>query len=233
VKVIEEKTPYYVFDDIENLREKLLSESNGISGLTAKETQHKNYGALLFRLVNFFKCRNVLQIGSATGIMSLYLALPLRNSCECYALEKRKGLLRMVMEFVDKNHLQNLHFLEGDYPNRLSQLKEKTDFFDLIFINQNGNPARTLEAIRLAIPFIRKNSILIIDGIAQNKSMKILWEHVKNHPYPTLTIDLFALGIVFFDDKLPKGHYKNYFDYGKKQHLYKKRRRRFHFVGRR
>jgi precorrin-6B methylase 2 len=232
-KVIEEKTPYYVFDDIENFRKILLFPENKTRILTAKETQHKNYGALLFRLVNFFKSQTVLQIGSSTGIMSLYLALPLRNSCMCYALEERKGLLKCIMDFTDENHLQNLHFMEGDYNECLSQLKTTVDAFDLIFINQTGNPDKTMAGIELVKPFIHKNSILIIDGIARNKDMKDLWKKIKNHPETRLTIDLLALGIVFFDEKLHKKHYKNYFDYGKKQNLYEKRRRRIHFIGRR
>ncbi|GHV70598.1 O-methyltransferase [Bacteroidia bacterium] len=232
-KVIEEKTPYYVFDDIENLRKVLLISENETRKMTSKETQHKNYGALLFRLVNFFKSQTVLQIGSSTGIMSLYLALPLRNSCMCYALEERKGLLKHSLDFIRENHVQNLHFMEGDYDESLSQLKAKVDSFDLIFINQTGNPLKTIEAIELVKPFIHKNSILIIDGIARNKDMKDLWKKINNHPKTRLTIDLLALGIIFFDEKLHKRHYKNYFDYGKKQNLYEKRRRRLNFIGRR
>jgi predicted O-methyltransferase YrrM len=231
--VIEEKTPYYVFDDIEIFRKTLLSPENDLRILTAKETQHKNYGALLFRLVNFFKCQTVLQIGCSTGIMSLYLALPLRNHCTCYAMENRKDLLKPVADFASENRVHNLHFMAGEYDENLSQLKTKVDSFDLIFINQAGNPAKTQESIQQIMPFIHKKSIVIIDGIARNKEMKDLWKKAKNHPDTRLTIDLFALGIVFFDDKLHKKHYKNYFDYGKKHNLHEKRRQRINFVGRR
>jgi predicted O-methyltransferase YrrM len=231
--VIEEKTPYYIFDEIETFRKALLSAEKEMRIPTAKETQHKNYGALLFRLVNFFKTCTVLQIGSTTGIMSLYLALPLRNRCECYALEERAGLSKSAVDFARENHLRNLHFMEGEYKDSLLQLKEMQETFDLIFIKQAGNPVKTLEAIRSAKPFIHKKTVLIIDGIGHHKAMKILWGKVKEHPDVRLTIDLYALGMVFFDDKLPEKHYKNYFDYGKKQNLHKERRRRINFVGRR
>ena len=148
-KVIEEKTPYYVFEDIENFRKELLNSENPFKTLTAKETQPKNYGALLFRLVNFFKCRKILQIGSSTGLMSLYLALPLRKSCECYALEERPGLLEHTRIFAENHSLSNLHWLEGSYTGNLNNLKPEIETFDLIFINVMGDNEKTSETLCL------------------------------------------------------------------------------------
>ena len=232
-KVIEEKIPYYVFDDIENFRKELLNCGNPVNTITAKETQSKNYGALLFRLVNFFKCQTVLQIGSSTGLMSLYLALPLKNSCECFALEERKGLLDNIRAFSENHSLKNLYFIEGSYSENLNNLKNKFESFDFIFINKMGDAEKTRQAFDKSDSFIKQNTIMVIDNIRLNRNMKQLWKEIKNKPNVGATIDLLALGIVFFDTKLHKKHYKNYFDDGKKQSLYEKRRRRFYFLSRR
>jgi len=232
-KVIEEKTPYYFFDDIENFRKELLSRENLLKTLTARETQHKNYGALLFRLVNFFKRRNVLQIGSSTGVMSLYMALPLRNSCECYALEERPGLLESVRTFAENCSLKNLHLLEGVYAEILQRLKPENDSFDFIFINTKGDSEKTSEALRLVETFINENTVMVIDNIRHDKTMKKIWKDLKNRPDVGLTIDLFSLGLVFFNTQLHKQNHKNYFDDGKKQNLHEKRRRGLHFLSRR
>jgi predicted O-methyltransferase YrrM len=221
-KVIEEKAPYYIFDEIEQFRKRLSLR---------KETQHKNYGALLFRIVHFFKCRSILQIRAYTGTLSLYLSMASRKDCSCYALEENPGLLKAVKVFAEQQRLENLHFMAGDYTGNLKKLKAFISSFDLIFINQSGNPEKTLETLELSKHFIGEKSILIIDGISKNKAMKELWKRIKNDPETRVTIDLFALGIIFFDEKLHKQHYKNYFDYGKKQNLYEKRRRRIHLFG--
>jgi predicted O-methyltransferase YrrM len=221
-KVIEEKTPYYIFDEIEQFRKRFPQH---------KEAQHKNYGVLLFRLVHFFKCRTVLQIRAYSGILSLYLSMASRKHCTCYALEENAGLLEVVKAFAEQQRLENLHFMEGEYADNLEKLKSCIPTFDLVFINQSENPEKTLEAMELSKYFIGEKSILIVDGISNNKKMKEIWKNIKNHPQTSVTIDLFALGIVFFDKKLHKQHYKNYFDYGKKQNLYKKRRQRIHLFG--
>jgi predicted O-methyltransferase YrrM len=230
-KVIEERTPYYVFDEIEKFRDELLSAEKGKQRITAGETQHRNYGALLFRLVNFFKCHSVLQVKGSTGVMSLYLSQASRNNCECYILENRLGLLNPVRAYANSCRLKNLHFLEGDYEQNLEKLKSTQASFDLIFINQSGDPEKTLEAIHFSQGFIHEKTVLIIDGIMRNKAMKTLWKRIKNHPETRVTIDLYALGIIFFNTKLHKKNYKNYFDYGKKHDLYEKRRRRINLVG--
>jgi len=229
-KIIEEKTPYYVFEDIENFRKKLLTLENPINTLTAKETQAKNYGALLFRLVNFFKCRTVLQIGSSTGLMSLYLALPLRKSCNCYALEERTGLLDAVRTFAENYALKNYHPVEGAYSETLYRLKQKIASFDFLFINMQGDSEKTRETLHLTEMFISPDTVMVIDNIRRDKAMKKLWKEIKNRPDVRLTIDLLSLGLIFFNTRLHKQHFKNYFDDGKNQNLHEKRRRRLYFL---
>ncbi|MDR2691447.1 MAG: class I SAM-dependent methyltransferase [Dysgonamonadaceae bacterium] len=221
-KVIEENIPYYVFDEIEHFRKGLALR---------KETQHKNYGALLFRVIHFFKCRTILQIRAYTGVLTLYLSLASRKNSACYALEEHSDWLDAVKVFAGQHRLENLHWMEGDYADNLRKLKAIIPTFDLIFINRLGNAKQTAETVELTRSFIGEKSILIIDGIYKNKAMRTLWEKVKHFPETSVTIDLFALGIIFFDKKLHKQHYKNYFDYGKKQNLYEKRRQRLYLFG--
>ena len=232
-KVIEEKTLYYVFEDIENFRKELLSKEGPIATLTAQETQPKNYGALLFRLVNFLKCRTILQIGSSVGVMSLYLAFPLRRGCNCYFLEERTGLLNPALTFAENHSLINFHPLEGAYAGSLQRLKTEINSFDFIFINMQGASEKTREMLHLTESFISSDTVMVIDKIRKNKAMRKLWKEIKIRQDVRLTIDLLSLGLIFFNTQLHKQHYKNYFDDGKKQNLHKERRRRFNFFGRR
>jgi predicted O-methyltransferase YrrM len=231
--VIEEKAVFYAFDEIEKLRLEMVSPGHPLNRLTVRETQCRNYGALLFRIVNFFKCKNVLQIGSSTGIMSLYLAMASPKQCTCYALEERSGLLDVAKTFARTHQLNRLHFVEENYAVGLKRLHTSRFQADLIFINDLFNSQDLDEIVSLCQLLVHKKTVLIIDSIAKNKKRKNLWQKIKNHPQARSCIDLYALGIVFFDDNLPKKQYKAYFDYDKKSNLYKNRRRRFYLLGRR
>ena len=230
-KVIEENLYFYAFDEIERFRKKVLSQKNDLSILTAKETQSREYGALLFRIVNFFKCQMVLQIGSSTGIMSLYLTMASKH-CNCFALEERPNILKTVKKFVLAHNLEKLHFIEGNTEEALIKLQSSSMKADLIFINQLPESMKAEELLALCQPLKQEKTILIINEIKKDKRMKELWLTMVNQPQSRVSIDLFALGIVFFDDRLPKKHYKTYFNYGKKQNIHTNRRRRIYLPGR-
>ncbi|MDR0799454.1 MAG: hypothetical protein LBN18_06825 [Dysgonamonadaceae bacterium] len=217
-KVVEEKTPFYIFDEIEALRK------------IARHAPHRNYGALLFRIVNFFRCRSVLHIGDFDGILSLYLAMASPRHCGCYVWTDRQTVPPAVSHFALAHPLQNLHWLRGNPEKALQTVPSPVD---LLFINRLPEGINVETCIALCRQLVHAKTILVLNAIAKDPVMKSLWQQCKNHPQAKAAIDLYALGIVFFDDNLPKKQYKTYFNYGKKSYLYKNRRRRFHFFSRR
>ncbi|MDR0542638.1 MAG: hypothetical protein LBH19_10595 [Dysgonamonadaceae bacterium] len=214
-KVIEEKSAYYALEEIENFRRQLLKD-NDLSLITARETQSAAYGALLFRMVNFFKCRNVIEIGSSTGVMGLYLAMASRTRCQCRLLDERQGLAQCIRQFARTHHLSKLQYMEGDYRENIPSLYAELSGADLLFINQLPETMTGSGLMDLCRPLIGRQSILILDGINRSKEMHKIWESLKRDPQSRVMVDLYALGIAFFNDKLPKRYYKAYFNYGKK-----------------
>ena len=88
-KVIEEKCSYYSFYDIELLRRELYyreevvtcpdrqhpgrTKQRQVGEIVYREAIKASHGALLFRLVNYFKSRHILQLGPNMGLSTLYL----------------------------------------------------------------------------------------------------------------------------------------------------------------
>ncbi|GAP72207.1 hypothetical protein [Candidatus Symbiothrix dinenymphae] len=203
-KVIEETAPFYAFEEIENFRTELLARGDTLSKITAKEAQPPNYGKLLFRIVHYFKCRNILEIGASTGITSLYLALARHLPITGAGTEAGSDLCR-------------------------------TNTFDLIVIHRlpaGTTAAQLLEQLR---PTIGENTLIVVDSIYKQPEMKHLWQLLQqggSSPcqnlcqspsqdpsqrlcQSTITLDLKHLGMVFFNQSLPKKQYKIYFN-GKK-----------------
>lgn len=233
-KVIEEKSPFYAFDEIEKERENLLRKetvNNRNIYSAIKETQSKNYGRLLFRLVNFFRCRNVLQFGGSSGIMSLYLSMALPSFCDCYVLDEQSDFAKQVLSLKNKYHLEKLHVRNGNYEDSLVALKPVLTSFDLIFINHTGDPEKIKRILNMVKDFITEDTVLVIDGIKMGKGMRKLWKELKEIPETRVSMDLYTLGILFFSKKLQKQHYKNYFNYGKKQNIHPRRRRWLNLFG--
>ncbi len=240
--VIEEKLPYYVFNDIEKQREELLAckdtvefstpkgnlKKKTVAEITSRETQSDKYGALLFRLVNFLQCKSVLQISASTGVMTLYLASS-RKDMECVVLEDRAELVPVVEKQCNTLHIDNVSLKTGDYLSSLEKVLKEHDYFDLVFVNTIRNPELTRSILERQI----KTRLLIVDNIRKDKKSKALWQMVMDNTHARITIDLYYLGIALFEEKFYKKHYKAHFDNGKrqfqKQSLYKIGRQRLNF----
>jgi len=214
-KVIEDKSVYYIFEEIEKFRQQLLNDEE-LSAITFRETQSAAYGALLFRMVNFYGCRNVVEIGSSTGVMGLYLAASSRTQRNCWLLDERHGLAGRVREFALAHHLHKLQYIEGNYKESLNLLCAELRAVDLLFINRLPEKYPIEELLRSCCPLISKHSILILSNIGRNKEMRRVWQSLKQHPESRVVVDLYGLGIAFFDDRFPKQCYKVYFNDGEK-----------------
>ena len=97
--VICDESPFYVYDDIESIRAKLLltdmeisiedhgagSRVNNASNRKIKDIAKNTlkapkYGQLLFRLVNHLKPNSILELGTSLGVSTLYLAAPSKKT---------------------------------------------------------------------------------------------------------------------------------------------------------
>lgn len=112
-KVIEEKCSYYSFYDIELLRKQLLfregeitypdrqnkgkRKTRSISEIVKRESIRPKHGALLFRLTNYFKSKNILQIGTTMGLSTLYLT-SYATGLKCIALEMYRNSPRLPVK---------------------------------------------------------------------------------------------------------------------------------------
>jgi len=228
-KVIEEKSVYYAFEEIENFRKQLLTDTEQ-SAITSRETQPAAYGAFLFRMVHFFKCQNIMEIGSSTGVMGLYLAMASRTQCNCWLLDERHGLAHEVRRFASAHHLNKLQYIEGDYMKNITRLGAELPEVDLLFFNHLPETYTIDELIRRCQPLMSKRGILILDNINRNKEMRKVWKSLKHNPQMRIMVDLYTLGIVFLNDRLPKQYYKAYFNSGKKHNLPTHRRKSLHFI---
>lgn len=171
-KVIEERKPFYIFEEIEKK----------IPGNRKKMSSQEKYGRLLFRLINFFQAKTVLQIGVSEKIWTEYLSA---------AAEQ--------LVVVDK-----------DYLSAIEDACEELNVVDFIFLNVSKDPELTKLLFDRCLGHVHKRTVLLIDGIHKKKIRK-LWQNIKNRNDIPITMDLYALGLVFFNKELHKKNYKLFF----------------------
>ncbi|WP_243398958.1 O-methyltransferase [Hanstruepera neustonica] len=180
-----------------NSQERQISEITRTSGTSLKRSK------LLFRLAQYLKPDNILELGTSLGIATNALTLGQPKS----QITTIEGCAN-ISDFTKKQFQdsENVTFLVGDFITHLNQLKSNT--FDLIFFDGNHTKEATLHYFNELLPTANNNSVFIFDDIYWSKGMTEAWETIKQHPEVTVTIDTYFWGFVFFRKEQAKEHFK-------------------------
>lgn len=225
-KVIEEKGAYYRFGDIELIRRRLLQNETMVSypdrrrkGKTRKapireivrrEAIRPRQGALLFRLTNHFKPEKILQIGPSMGISTLYLT-SYAPGLQIVSIENRKEF-SSISEWVYKEAARSsIDLRTGDYAELLPSVLKEMGEVDFIFFNGKNEQEDTLWLFTTCIKYLHEGSVFVCTGIHDNKRMRSFWKEVCAREEVTVTLDLYSMGVAFFNKKLHKRNYKAYY----------------------
>jgi predicted O-methyltransferase YrrM len=220
--VIIDETPYYGFELIESMRSKHVLDRSVIevvdygarsgirkqtvSSIARNSVKPKKYGQLLFRIVNAFKFRNILELGTSLGISTLYLSFPDTNG-KVVTLEGSPEIARLAKQNFDRLKRNNIELITGEFGETLSKGLRILKNVDLVYFDGNHRKAPTLSYFTQCLKYSNENSIFIFDDIHWSKEMNKAWNEIITHPDITCSIDLFQLGIVFFRKGMLKQHF--------------------------
>ena len=224
-KVIEEKCSYYSFYDIELLRRELYyreevvtcpdrqhpgrTKQRQVGEIVYREAIKASHGALLFRLVNYFKSRHILQLGPNMGLSTLYLTSYAKN-LHCIALETVPEFAVIARETFKRAH-NPIDLRIGSYAELLPKALEDMEQVDFVYFNTLYEQAHNLSLFETCLRYVHDETIFVFEGIKASQKMREFWKAVCAFSVVFLTVDLYTLGIVFFNRKLHKKDYIVYF----------------------
>lgn len=225
-KVIEEHCPYYSFQDIELIRKQLLFGDNLITypdrqqkgrlrkrtvgEIVEREAIRPKHGALLFRLANYFKSRHILQLGPSMGLSTLYLTSYSPN-LECIALENVPEFASIARIAFEKAARNLIDLRVGSYKELLPQALKDMKQVDFVFFNTLYEQQNNEYLFEECLKYIHPDTVFVFEGIKANSRMRKFWKQIGEHSEVTVTVDLYSMGIVFFNKRLHKRNYIVYF----------------------
>lgn len=220
--VIKDETPFYGFELIESLRSRHLLDIRTINitdygtgnnkrqericNIARKSVKSKKFAQLLFRLVNKFNPENILELGTSLGITTLYLSLPKKDS-KIITLEGCPEVAALAINNFNKLKRTNIELICGDFKLTLPKALKNFSQLDMVFFDGNHRRDATLSYFYQCLNLATESSVFIFDDIHWSREMEQAWEEIKKHNSVSLTIDLYQLGIVFFQKGLAKQHF--------------------------
>lgn len=213
-KVLNDKKQYPCYKEIENRRSELLKDNTVIevedfgagssviktnkrivAKIAKSSLKPKKFAQLLFRMVQYYQPKNIVELGTSFGITSSYLAAGNKNAA-LVTCEGAKNIAAIAQQTFSKLQVQNAVLKPGDFALTLPPLLQQLPAVDFVFIDGNHRKEPTLHYFTQLLQVSNNQTIFIFDDIHWSEGMEAAWASIQQHEKVTLTIDLFFIGIV-------------------------------------
>lgn len=217
-RVLNDKRHFYYYDNIEALRTELLhtdkiieiedygagsaahsSRERKVKAIAQWSLKSKKYAQLLFRIAQYYQPKTILELGTSLGITTSYLAAA-NPASQVYSFEGAPAVAAIAQNFFNKLRLSNINLTLGNFDITVPPALEKMPAIDFAFIDGNHRKEPTLRYFNWLLPHITTDSFIVFDDIHWSAEMEAAWEEIIQHPSITCSIDLFFIGIVFFNN---------------------------------
>ena len=222
---LKNKSQFYRFKEIEEHRKKLFrsdelihitdlgagslvnkNKSRSVKDIAKNSLKQPFLAQQLYRIVNFLKPQNLIEIGTSLGITTSYLASPYPSS-SVFTLEGCQNSANVAKKTFQSLNFDNIKVVEGDFKATLPDLINKMDSVDFVYFDGNHQYEPTIEYFRLCKQKKNENTCFIFDDIYWSKGMKKAWLEIQADQDVKISIDTFYFGICFFRTNQPKQHF--------------------------
>lgn len=197
--VIYEKMPYYVFSELKTKRKEHLKECRHF--LPDKVYRTEKTDKLLFRLVNHIQPSTLLEIGTCSGLSTLYMSA-VGKSIRCISVDNVNDMNKFASRLL--GDIENVQLRVGDISQSLPDIVDSLQKIDFLHLNYSYVNDDILE---VCLSKVHSYSIMVIEGIHDSKEMQKWWNRVIDDDRIGITFDLYSIGIIFFDKMKIKQHY--------------------------
>ncbi|MFT3933576.1 MAG: class I SAM-dependent methyltransferase [Chitinophagaceae bacterium] len=217
IHVLNDKRNFYAYQQIEQLRNELIADERileiddfGAGTVSGNKKQRKlsdiarrvakspKLGKLLLRIANYYQPSVMLELGTSLGLSAAYLSSG-NPAAKLITCEGASAVAAVARENFYRLQLNNIKVIEGNFDDTLPGILQSVDNIDVAFIDGNHRKQPTLDYFEQLLQKKNSQSILIFDDIHWSAEMEEAWAAIKNHPSVMLTVDLFFIGIVFFN----------------------------------
>ena len=210
---------------IEAVREELLQsedfvkiEDLGAKSLASSQSQRRvrsiarhglsspRFSRLLYRLLTHLEANYVVELGTSLGVNTLYLSAA-RPLAQVYTLEGISALADRAEDIFRQQGQSNIRLIRGNIDQTLPALLPRLPQVDLAYLDANHRYEPTVRYFEQIVEKVHQRSVIVVDDIYWSKEMQRAWQTIRQHTSVTLSVDLFQVGLVFFQPLSVRQHY--------------------------
>jgi len=180
-----------------------LPQHRKVSDMTRRFAKSPKYGRLLFRLVNHLKPKVMIELGTSLGISAMYQSAGNPNAT-LYTLEGDGATAALAVANFNAGGFNAINTITGNFNDTLPSLLNRLGVVDYVFVDGNHTYQATINYFRLLKKHKQPSTVLVFDDIHWSDEMLKAWNEIQADPEVTISIDFFALGLVFFNPDFTK-----------------------------
>lgn len=190
--VIFESTPYYEYERLKPIYRAMKAFEHN------RMLPRKRY-ELIFRIANAVKASEIIEIGSYTGLGSMY-ASAARKFAKCHILNEHPITNPEIQRILSKNPspiVQNPGATEPLLSERLGTANKEIIRL-IVFNSEFFSAAESARIIAFILERSQSEDCVIFSGLQRSKELRQLWKKCTSHPLAGISFDLYEAGILFF-----------------------------------
>ena len=189
--VINERNPYYAYEDLYSFWEKAPQ-------YMPQYPQSRD--ELLFRLVNRFNPKFILEVGTGAGVSTGYLASVFKES-KVITVDFPNPAEKEVRRNLKK--IPNIEYIAADVLETVQDILDSGDIPQFIHI---AHTPLWRQAVEMILPYATPDTVIVVEDLGK-KQKKEWWKEIIKDERVGVTFQLTKLGLLFFDKKMTKQHY--------------------------
>ncbi len=231
IHVLDDNIHFYPFNALEHLRRKMhhddsiieitdlgvgsknkkLDNKRSIQQIAKTSLKSPKYSRMIFRLINHYGYKNILELGTSLGLTTAYMA-SVDHKLEITTIEGCPEIHKKACDLFKLLELNNIKAINADFTTALDELLCLNPSFDLVFIDGNHSYEATLSYFERILPYCSKKAAIIVDDIHWSEEMHKAWLEIKANEQIKISVNIYEMGLLFFNEQIKeKEDFKIYY----------------------
>jgi len=164
-----------------------------------------NRSLLLREIIKYTKAQSIIELGTSLGLNTLYLAsVP---GVSVVTFEGSDQIAGYAEKHFRDLSAENICVVRGSLQKTLKDHLGNIPKIDFVYFDADHRYEPTLEYYTDCLKRSHDDSVFVFDDIHWSSEMERAWNKIKASPEVTLSIDLYFMGIIFFNSSLNKHDY--------------------------
>ena len=177
-----------------------------ISSIVKNVAKSERIGQVLFSLCNCFQPQNCIELGTSLGISTLY-QYNARKEANWITIEGCPEIARYAQKVFSAHKANNIKIEVGTFSKVLPKVLDTVNKLDYVFFDGNHTKKSTISYFESCVVKAHSATYFVFDDIHWSKGMEEAWEYIKQHHKVVVTVDLFWMGLVFFNPDQKKENF--------------------------